>query len=91
MTLFPYYTDIILCIDTWYIFSPQKWITALCSSLVQMKLGVTMLMAKKKTHDRNGLSRSHLHHNGRRGVDYVYFVTTNQQYSQLQNMYLKGG
>jgi hypothetical protein len=34
--------------DTWYTFSPQKWITALCSSLVQMKLGVTMFMAKKK-------------------------------------------
>jgi hypothetical protein len=33
--------------DTWYNFSPQKWITALCSSLVQMKLGVTMFMVKK--------------------------------------------
>jgi hypothetical protein len=33
--------------DTWCTFSPQKWITALCSSLVQMKLGVTMFMAKK--------------------------------------------
>jgi hypothetical protein len=33
--------------DTWYTFSPQKWITALCSSLVQMKLGVTMFMAQK--------------------------------------------
>jgi len=42
----------------------------------------------KKTEDRNGLSRSHLHHNGRRGVDHVYFVMTKQQYSQLQNMYL---
>jgi len=42
----------------------------------------------KKTHDRNGLSRSHLHYNGRRGVDHVYFVMTNQEYSQLQNMYL---
>jgi hypothetical protein len=73
--------------DTWYTFSPQKWITALCSSLVQMKVGVSMFMAKK-THDRNGLLKSHLHHNGRRGVDHVYFVMTNQQYSQLQNMYL---
>jgi len=27
--------------NTWYTFSPQKWIIALCSSLVQMKLGVT--------------------------------------------------
>jgi hypothetical protein len=34
--------------DTWYTFSPQKWITTLCSSLVQMKLGVTIFMAKKK-------------------------------------------
>jgi hypothetical protein len=74
--------------DTWYTFSPQKWITALCSSLVQIKLGVTMFMAKKKLHDRNVLSRSHLHHNGRRGADHVYFVMPNQQYSQLQNMYL---
>jgi len=32
--------------DTWYTFSPQKWATALCSSLVQMKLGVTMFMAR---------------------------------------------
>jgi hypothetical protein len=32
--------------DTWYIFSPQKWITALCSSLAQMKLGVSIFMAK---------------------------------------------
>jgi hypothetical protein len=33
--------------DTWYTFSPQKWITALISSLVQMKFWVTMFMAKK--------------------------------------------
>jgi len=33
--------------DTWYTFSRQKWITDLCSSLVQMKLGVSMFMAKK--------------------------------------------
>jgi hypothetical protein len=39
--------------DTWYTFSSQKWIsqqkwiTALCSSLVQMKLGFTMFMVKK--------------------------------------------
>jgi len=42
----------------------------------------------KKTHDRNGISGSHLHHSGRRGEDHVYFVMPNQQYSQLQNMYL---
>jgi hypothetical protein len=42
----------------------------------------------KKTHDRNGLSRSHLHHNGRRGVDLVYFVMPNQQYRKRQNIYL---
>jgi hypothetical protein len=77
--------------DTWYTFSPQKWITALCSSLVQIKLGVSVFMAKKKTHERNGLSKSHLHHNGRRGVGHVYFVMANQQYSQLQNMYLECG
>jgi hypothetical protein len=34
-------------LDTWYTFSPQKWITALCSSLVHMKLEVTMFRAKK--------------------------------------------
>jgi hypothetical protein len=33
--------------DTWYTFSPEKWITAPCSSLVQMKLRVTMFMANK--------------------------------------------
>jgi hypothetical protein len=36
--------------DTWYTFSPQKWITALCSSLVQMKLEVSMFMAKNSWH-----------------------------------------
>jgi hypothetical protein len=34
--------------DTWYTFSTQKWITALRSSLVQIKLGVSMFMAKKR-------------------------------------------
>jgi uncharacterized protein YhjY with autotransporter beta-barrel domain len=34
---------------TWYNFSPQKWITALCSSLVQMKLGVSMFMEKNSS------------------------------------------
>jgi hypothetical protein len=42
----------------------------------------------KKLHDRNGLLRLHLHHNDRRGVDHVYVVMPNQQYGQLQNMYL---
>jgi hypothetical protein len=41
---------------------------------------------KKKTHDINRLSESLLHH--RRGVDHMYFVMPNQQYSQLRNMYL---
>jgi len=59
----------------------------LCSSLVQMKLEVFMFMAKN-THDKNGLSRSHLHHIGRRVVDHMYFVMPDQQYIQLQNMYL---
>jgi hypothetical protein len=33
--------------DTWYNFSSQKCITHFCSSLVQIKLGVAMFMAKK--------------------------------------------
>jgi hypothetical protein len=32
--------------DTWYTFSPQKWITAICSSLVQMKLEMSTFVAK---------------------------------------------
>jgi hypothetical protein len=48
MTRFPYRTDIILCISTPGTPSVhKKWITALCSSLVQMELGLFMLMAKK--------------------------------------------
>jgi len=48
MTLFPYCTDIILFISTPGTPSAhKKWITALYSSLVQMKLGVSMFMAKK--------------------------------------------
>ena len=74
---------------SWYTFSQQKWITALCSSLVQMKLECPCLW--HKTYYRSGLSRSHLHHNGMRGVDHVYLVMLNQQYSQLQNMYLHCG
>ena len=73
---------------TWYNFSSQKWITVLCSFLAQMKLECPYLW--HKTHDRNGLSRSHLHHNGRK-VDHVYLVMPNQQYSQLQNVYLHCG
>jgi hypothetical protein len=41
-----------------------------------------------KTYERNGLSRSHLHHDGRRGVDLAYLVMPNQQYNQLQNVYV---
>jgi hypothetical protein len=52
------------------------------------EIGSDHVYGKKKTHDRNGLSKSHLHHNGRRGVDHVYFVMPNQQYSQVLNMYL---
>jgi len=48
------------------------------------EIGNVHVYGKKKTHDRNGLSRSHLHYNGRRGVDHMYFVMPNQQYSQLQ-------
>jgi len=76
-------------LGTWYTFSSQKWMTALCSFLVQMKLECPCLW--RKTLDRNGLSMSHLHQNGRRGVDHVYLVMPNQQYSQLQNMYLHCG
>ena len=43
------------------------------------EIGSVHVYGKRKTHDRNGLSRSHLHHNGRRAVDRVYFVMTNQQ------------
>jgi hypothetical protein len=44
--------------DTWYTFSPQKCITALCSSLVQTKLGMSNVYGKKKkTHDRKELSK----------------------------------
>jgi hypothetical protein len=32
--------------DTWYTFSLQKWTTALFSSLVQMKLGVSHVYGK---------------------------------------------
>jgi hypothetical protein len=35
--------------DTWYTFSPQKLITALCSSLVQMKLSVYVYGTKLMT------------------------------------------
>jgi len=31
----------------------------------------------KKTHDRNGLSRSYLHHNGRRVEDHAHFIMPN--------------
>jgi hypothetical protein len=33
--------------NTWYTFNPQKWITALSSSLVQMKLGGVYVYGKK--------------------------------------------
>jgi hypothetical protein len=72
---------------TWYTFRPQKWTTALCSSLEQIKLECPCLW--HKTRDRNELSRSHLHHNDRRGVDYMYLVMPN--HSHLQNMYLRCG
>jgi hypothetical protein len=32
--------------STWYTFGSQKWITALCSLFVQIKCGVSMLMAQ---------------------------------------------
>ena len=71
--------------DTWYTFSPQKWITALCSSLVQMKLGVSMFMEKKLMTEMDYQGHT-CTHSGRRGVDHVYFVMPNQQYNQLQNV-----
>jgi hypothetical protein len=50
-------------------------------------IGSVHVYGKKKKLMTNGLSRSHLHHNGRR-VDHVYFFMPNQQYSQLQNIYV---
>jgi len=72
--------------DTWHTFSPQIWITALCSFWCKWNWECPCLW--HKTHDRNRLSRSHMHHDSGRGVDHVYFVMPNQQYSQVQNMYL---
>jgi hypothetical protein len=88
MTLFPYCTDIILCISKPGIPLAHKN-GSLPSALLWCKLNweCPCLLQKKKTHDINGLSRSHLHHNGRRGVNHVHFVMPNQQDSQLQNMY----
>jgi len=85
MTLFPYCTDIILCISTPGTFSVHKN-GSLPSVLLWCKWNWEFPRLWQKTHDRNGLSRSHLHHNGRRAVDHVYFVMPNQQYSQLQNV-----
>jgi len=86
MTLFPYCTDIILFISTPGTPSAHKN-GSLPSALLWCKWNCECPCLWPKTHDRNGLSRSHLHQNGRRGVDHVYFVMTSQQYSQLQNMY----
>jgi hypothetical protein len=86
MTLFPYCTDIILCISTPGTLSAHKN-GSLPSVLLWCKWNWECPCLWQKTHDRNGLSRSHLHHNGRRRVHHVYFVMPNQQHSQLQNMY----
>jgi hypothetical protein len=86
-TLFPYYTDITLCILTPGTLSAHKN-GSLPSALLWCKMKLECPCLWHKTYERNGLSRSHLHHNGRRGVDHVYLVMSNQQYSQLQNMYL---
>jgi hypothetical protein len=67
--------------DTWYPFSPQKWIIALCSSLVQMKLGVSMFMAKKLMTEMDYQGHTCTTMVGEE-VDHVYFVMPSQQYSQ---------
>jgi hypothetical protein len=87
MTLFPYCTDILLCISAPGTPSTHKN-GSLPSVFFWYKVNAECPCLWHKTHDRNGLSRSHLHHNGRRGVDHVYLVKPKQQYSQLQNMYL---
>jgi hypothetical protein len=90
MTLFPYCIDILLCISAPGTPSAHKN-ESLLSALFWCKLYAECPCLRHKTHDRNGLSRPHLHHNGRRGVDHVYLVMPNQQCSQLQNMYLQCG
>jgi len=85
MTLLPYCTDNILCILTPGTPSVHKN-GSLPFALLWCKWNWECPCLWQKTHDRNGLSRSHLHHNGRRGVDHVYFVMPNQQYNQLQNV-----
>jgi hypothetical protein len=90
MTLFPYCIDVLLCISAPDTPSAHKS-GSLPSALFWCKLNAECPCLWHKTHDRNGLSRSHLHHSGRRGVDHVYLVMPNQQYSQLQNMYLQCG
>ena len=84
MTLFPYCTDIILCISTRGTPSAHKN-GSLPSALLWCKWNWEWpCLWQKKTHNRNGLSRSHLHHNVRWGADHVYFVMTNQQYSNCK-------
>jgi hypothetical protein len=85
MTLFPYCTDILLCISAPGTPSAHKNVSL--PSALWCKLNADFPCLWHKTHDRNGLSRSHLHHNGRRGVYRVYLVMPIQQYSQLQNIY----
>jgi hypothetical protein len=88
VTLFPYCTDILLCISATGTPSAHKN-GSLPSALFWCKLIAECSCLWHKTHDRYGLSRSHLHHNGRRRVDHVYHVMPNQQCSQLQNVYLQ--
>jgi len=67
MTLFPYCTDIILCISKpGTPLAHKNW--SLPSVLLWCNWNRECPCLWQKTRDRNGLSRSHLHHNGRRGV-----------------------
>jgi hypothetical protein len=45
------------------------------------EIGSVHVYGPKKLMTEMNYSMSHLHHNGRRGVDHVYFVMPNQQYS----------
>jgi hypothetical protein len=81
MTLFPYYPDI-LCISAPGTPQPIKN-RSLPSALLWCKWKVDCSSLWHKTHDRNGLPRSHLHHNSRRQVDHTYCIMPNQQCNQL--------
>jgi hypothetical protein len=71
--------------STWYTFSPQKWVTALYFFWCKLN-AVSMFMAQNSW--QKWTSKVTPVPQGRRGVDHMYLVMPNQQYSQLQNTYL---